>query len=178
MLWTISACTVPPPSPPSTAPVCARVWLSSLNVAMCARSYNSLQFDAIDCTAWASPAPYLTHWEPSKTAPLVLPHYGHPGQSAVLHSYPQTWLWHPLSSSLLHSLTSRPLNQHLDPSLGTCMLDRLFQFYTFFRVRIGDPPPVLHFPSSQGTCWFDGSSHFGTFFGRDGLGGWRPSNKT
>ena len=68
VMRTISTCTVPPTLPPSTAPVCARVWLSSLNAARCnarAQRYNSLQFDAIDCTAWVDSAPYQnqTHWE-------------------------------------------------------------------------------------------------------------------
>ena len=34
-IWMISACTAPPTWPTSTAPDCARVWLSSLSVAGC-----------------------------------------------------------------------------------------------------------------------------------------------
>ena len=50
----------------------------------------------------------------------------------------ETRLWHLLRSSFLLSVTWRPLNQHLHPSLGTCKLDRLFQFWHFS--GLGWPP--------------------------------------
>ena len=164
MLWTISACTVPPPSPPSTAPVCAGVIKFTERCRLqCARSYNSLQFDAIDCTAWASPAPNLTHWEPSKTAPLLSPWAE---CSTPLLSPDLTVTPTELQFAAQRDLT--PPQPTPWPLSGDLHAGQIVSILHLFWVRIGDPPPVHHFLSSLGTCWFDGSSHFGTFFGRDG----------
>ena len=122
--------------------VCQFVWYVNPNAPKCTWGHNSLLLDAIDRTAWVDSAPNQTHWESGQNSAdcqlsLVQPvllyfsinsvtsvHYCDPWMPKLSQELSVT----PMErSSLLHSMTWRPLNHPTPrpPPLGVDSLARI-----------------------------------------------------